>query len=363
MKNRQLTVGLGLRSYQITIGRSPFSDGSLEYPELTKAKRFIVITNDTVGPLYFDRVARSLATGEKTIEKVTITDGEAYKTQETLWFIYDQLLAKRVDRSTVIVALGGGVVGDVAGFAAATFQRGIPFVQIPTTLLAQVDSSVGGKTAINHPAGKNMIGAFYQPKAVIIDLETLETLPSSEFRAGMAEVIKYGAIMDGDFFTWIEKNIEALMRQDHEALGYAIETCCHCKARIVEEDERESGVRAILNFGHTFGHAIESGLGYGQWLHGEAVAAGMLMAGRLSELQGQITPGKLARLRDLLARVGLPLKAPNLGVDRYLELMGYDKKVLDGKIRLVLLRDLGDAYVSDTFDQKFLEQVLHETEK
>jgi 3-dehydroquinate synthase len=251
----------------------------------------------------------------------------------------------------------------VAGFAAATYQRGVPLVQIPTTLLSQVDSSVGGKTAINHPAGKNMIGSFYQPQAVIIDLEMLQSLPEREFQAGLAEVVKYGAIMDAAFFVWLEQNVTLLMKRDFDALGYAVERCCMSKARIVEDDETESGSRALLNFGHTFGHAIEAGLGYGKWLHGEAVAVGMLLASRLSVLMGSLTQSDWDRIERLLSSIGLPIDAPDLGRERYLELMGYDKKVLDGKLRLVLLKSLGAAYVTGDFPRDLLVEVLDGTER
>jgi 3-dehydroquinate synthase len=261
------------------------------------------------------------------------------------------------------VALGGGVVGDLAGFAAASYQRGIPFIQIPTTLLAQVDSSVGGKTAINHPAGKNMIGAFYQPQAVFISLEMLRSLPDREFKAGLAEVVKYGAIMDAAFFIWLEDNMQSLLARDYAALGYAVAQCCLSKAKIVEADETESGSRALLNFGHTFGHAIEAGLGYGKWLHGEAVAAGMMLAGRLSVLAGDLKQVEWDRLRQLLIKIGLPVDAPKLGRDRYLELMGYDKKVLDGKLRLILLRKLGEAHVTSDFSKELLVEVLNGVEQ
>jgi 3-dehydroquinate synthase len=258
--------------------------------------------------------------------------------------------------------LGGGVVGDVAGYAAATYRRGVPLIQIPTTLLSQVDSSVGGKTAINHPAGKNMIGAFYQPQAVIVSLEMLESLPDREFHAGLAEVIKYGAIMDEAFFVWLEENVENLLRRDYDALGYAVERCCASKAEVVEGDETELGLRALLNFGHTFGHAIEAGLGFGKWLHGEAVAVGMLLAMRMSVLSDFVPQSDCDRLRALLVRVGLPVEAPNLGRDNYLGLMGFDKKVLDGKLRLILLKQLGRAYVSADFSPDILNKVLDEIE-
>jgi 3-dehydroquinate synthase len=363
MKNRKIIVGLAERSYPIVIGpdlfqsESTFDDGEL------RGRRYIVVTNDVVGPMYLSPVAKWFSSLGKSVEKITIPDGEQFKSQQTLTSIYDQLIAKRADRSTTIVALGGGVVGDVAGFAAASYQRGIPFIQIPTTLLAQVDSSVGGKTAINHPAGKNMIGAFYQPQAVFISLEMLRSLPDREFKAGLAEVVKYGAIMDEAFFIWLEDNMQSLLARDYAALGYAVEQCCLSKAKIVEADETESGSRALLNFGHTFGHAIEAGLGYGKWLHGEAVAAGMMLAGRLSVLVGDLSQVEWDRLQQLLIKIGLPVDAPKLGRDRYIELMGYDKKVLDGKLRLILLRKLGEAHVTSDFSKELLVEVLNGVEQ
>ena len=363
MKNRQINVGLGSRTYPIFIGRDSFRNKDLLDACGLRSRRYVVVTNDVVGPLYFERVAQFFSIRGAAVEQVIIPDGERFKTQETLTSIYDQLIERRVDRSTTIVALGGGVVGDVAGFAAATYQRGVPLVQIPTTLLSQVDSSVGGKTAINHPAGKNMIGSFYQPQAVIIDLEMLQSLPEREFQAGLAEVVKYGAIMDAAFFVWLEQNVTLLMKRDFDALGYAVERCCMSKARIVEDDETESGSRALLNFGHTFGHAIEAGLGYGKWLHGEAVAVGMLLASRLSVLMGSLTQSDWDRIERLLSSIGLPIDAPDLGRERYLELMGYDKKVLDGKLRLVLLKSLGAAYVTGDFTRDLLVEVLDGTER
>jgi 3-dehydroquinate synthase len=363
MKNRQINVGLGSRTYPIFIGRDSFRNKDLLDACGERSRRYVVVTNDVVGPLYFERVAQFFSIRGAAVEQVIIPDGERFKTQETLTSIYDQLIERRVDRSTTIVALGGGVVGDVAGFAAATYQRGVPLVQIPTTLLSQVDSSVGGKTAINHPAGKNMIGSFYQPQAVIIDLEMLQSLPEREFQAGLAEVVKYGAIMDAAFFVWLEQNVTLLMKRDFDALGYAVERCCTSKARIVEDDETESGSRALLNFGHTFGHAIEAGLGYGKWLHGEAVAVGMLLASRLSVLMGSLTQSDWDRIERLLSSIGLPIDAPDLGRERYLELMGYDKKVLDGKLRLVLLKSLGAAYVTGDFPRDLLVEVLDGTER
>lgn len=357
MQPRTLNVNLDARSYPIVIGSGLLDDGSMLLPHLP-SRRVVIVTNETVAPIYLGRLEHALRGADIEATVITLRDGERYKNWETLNKVYDAMLARRCDRTTTIMALGGGVVGDIAGFAAATYQRGVPYIQVPTTLLAQVDSSVGGKTAINHPLGKNMIGAFYQPRLVLADLSTLNTLPSRELSAGLAEVIKYGAIMDTGFFAWLEDHIDRLVRRDPEALAHAVEVSCRCKAEIVAADERESGRRALLNFGHTFGHAIEAGLGFGTWLHGEAVAAGMVLGASLSERQGDLDHEDVQRLSDLLGRAGLPTQAPSLGVDRYLDLMGYDKKVQQGKLRLVLLRAIGDAYVSADFSQDALHRVL-----
>ena len=357
MQRRTLNVELGSRSYPIVIGTGILADTHIVAPHLA-SKRVVVVTNETLAPLYLAPLQDSLRESGVEVIVITLPDGEQYKTWETLNRIYDAMLAQRCDRTTTVIALGGGVIGDVAGFAAATYQRGVPYIQIPTTLLAQVDSSVGGKTAINHPLGKNMIGAFYQPRLVLADLETLATLPERELSAGLAEVIKYGVIMDSAFFGWLENNMERLVERDTDALAHAVETSCRCKADIVAADERESGRRALLNFGHTFGHAIEAGLGFGAWLHGEAVAAGMLLAARLSAKQRDISDDDVERLRRLLERARLPTEAPRLGVERYLELMGYDKKVHQGKLRLVLLRSIGEAYLSADFSREALATVL-----
>jgi 3-dehydroquinate synthase len=291
-----------------------------------------------------------------------LPDGEKYKTLDTLNTIFDALLTKKHNRTTTLVALGGGVIGDMTGFAAACYQRGVDFIQIPTTLLAQVDSSVGGKTAVNHPGGKNMIGAFYQPQCVVADTRTLNTLPDRELRAGLAEVIKYGLIADIDFFAWLERNIELLISRDAAALAYAIERSCENKAKVVSKDEREGGIRAILNFGHTFGHAIETFQSYRDWLHGEAIAAGMVMAAELSCLMGWISAEDVSRARNLIARSGLPITAPEaMTVDDFLELMSVDKKVLDGSLRLVLLKSIGEAVVTSSFDHKLLVQLLQQS--
>ncbi|RTL56885.1 MAG: 3-dehydroquinate synthase [Rhodocyclaceae bacterium] len=342
---RELTVALGERSYPILIG-----SGLLAKPDLIVSRlpspQVMIVTNTTVAPLFLDRLKQGLDQRAVKVAEVILPDGEAHKNQETLALIYDALLANRCDRTTTVIALGGGVVGDMAGYAAATYQRGIPFIQIPTTLLSQVDSSVGGKTGINHPRGKNMIGAFWQPQLVLADTETLTTLPPRELSAGMAEVIKYGLIRDLPFLEWIEANIGRLMACDAEALSEAIERSCANKAEVVAGDERETakvGGRALLNLGHTFGHAIEAGLGYGQWLHGEAVAAGTVMAAELSRRLGWLSQADVDRIRTLFAAAKLPVVGPALGTEKYLDLMGHDKKVLAGKLRLVLLKGLGKA--------------------
>ncbi|NIO39459.1 MAG: 3-dehydroquinate synthase [Burkholderiales bacterium] len=359
MQTRTLKVSLGSRSYPIVIGEGLLDDGRLIAAHL-QSDRAVVVTNETVAPLFLERIERSLREVSVDLLAITLPDGEQYKTWETLNTIFDALLAARCDRTTTIIALGGGVIGDVAGFAAATYQRGISYIQIPTTLLAQVDSSVGGKTAINHPLGKNMIGAFYQPRLVVADTATLASLPPRELSAGLAEVIKYGAIMDAGFFAWLEQNMERLVAREPEVLADAVEVSCRCKAQIVAADEREAGRRAVLNFGHTFGHAIEAGLGFGNWLHGEAVAAGMVLAAKLSARQGDISDQDVSRLEALLERAGLPITAPSLGAARYLKLMGYDKKVHKGKLRLVLLRSIGAAYLTGDFSLAKLTQLLEE---
>ncbi|UCH48326.1 MAG: 3-dehydroquinate synthase [Betaproteobacteria bacterium] len=359
MQTRTLEVSLDARSYPIVIGNGILDDSKLIAAHLT-GDRVVVVTNDTIAPLFLERLESSLRKARVNVLAIKLPDGEQYKTWQTLNSIFDAMLAARCDRTTTIIALGGGVIGDVAGFAAATYQRGIAYIQIPTTLLAQVDSSVGGKTAINHPLGKNMIGAFYQPRLVIADIATLATLPERELAAGLAEVIKYGAIMDAEFFVWLEDNMDRLVAREPEALAQAVEVSCRCKAQIVAADEREAGTRAVLNFGHTFGHAIETGLGYGEWLHGEAVAAGMLLAARLSARQGEISNEDVSRLQTLLDRAGLPTKAPAFGAKRYLELMGHDKKVHKGRLRLVLLRAIGEAYLSADFSAPELTRVLQD---
>ncbi|MFV1872029.1 MAG: 3-dehydroquinate synthase [Oleiphilus sp.] len=352
----ELKVGLEDRSYPIYIG-----EGLLDKPELyapyIAGKKVMIVTNDTVGPLYEQQVRKALAAYD--VDTVTLPDGEQYKDWQTLDKIFTALLEKAHSRRTTIIALGGGVVGDMAGFAAASYQRGVDFIQVPTTLLSQVDSSVGGKTAINHPLGKNMVGAFYQPKAVIIDILSLQTLPEREVSAGLAEVIKYGLIREPAFFDWLEGNIDALRALNVDALAYAIKTSCACKAEVVEVDEKEGGLRAILNLGHTFGHAIENHEGYGVWLHGEAVGAGIMMAAKLSVLQGWLDENQLLRIAQLLSRAALPINGPEgMLVEDYLKLMSVDKKVMDGTLRLVLLKAIGEAVVTNEFSDDLLINVL-----
>lgn len=344
----RLIVSLGERTYPILIGAGLLSN-SESLAACLRSRRVVIVTNETVAPLYLHALRESLARVGVGDTVVSLPDGEEYKNATSLNQIYDQMLAARCDRNTTIIALGGGVVGDLAGFAAATYQRGVPFIQIPTTLLSQVDSSVGGKTGINHPRGKNMIGAFWQPKLVLADTDTLKTLPDREFSAGMAEVIKYGLIRDLPFLEWLEANIDALMARQPECLSYAIERSCRNKAEVVAADEFEinkEGGRALLNLGHTFGHAIEVGMGFGEWLHGEAVAAGTMMAVTLSHQLNWLSSVDVARVKLLFEKASLPVQSPQLGVQRYLELMSHDKKVIDGRLRLILLKQLGEAVVS-----------------
>ncbi len=342
---RTLSVALDARSYPIHIGAGLLADPGLILPYL-KTKRVAVITNTVVGPLYLAPFVAALRERGLRVTEIVLPDGEAHKDWPTLNLIFDGLLGDRCDRSTTLIALGGGVVGDMVGFAAASYQRGVPFIQVPTTLLSQVDSSVGGKTAINHPLGKNMIGAFYQPRLVLADISTLSTLPDRELKAGLAEVIKYGLIRDLPFLEWIEANLERLLARDGEALAEAVERSCRTKAEVVAADETEQGARATLNLGHTFGHAIETGLGYGEWLHGEAVAAGAVMAAELSRRLGWLSDADVARVRRIHERAGLPVTGAALGADRYLELMAHDKKVSDGTLRLVLLKAIGRAVIT-----------------
>jgi 3-dehydroquinate synthase len=352
-----LTVDLDDRSYPIHIGPGLLSQPDLIVPHLLQ-KRVMVVTNATVAPLYLAQLTATLESAGVKVAKVVLPDGEAYKNWETLNLIFDALLTDRAERKTTLIALGGGVIGDMTGFAAACYQRGVPFVQIPTTLLSQVDSSVGGKTGINHPLGKNMIGAFYQPKVVLADTDTLKTLPARELSAGLAEVIKYGLIWDAEFLAWLEANMARLRALDAAAIAHAIYRSCEIKAQVVAQDEREGGIRAILNLGHTFGHAIETGMGYGNWLHGEAVAAGMVMAAQTSQRMGWLTEADVERSRALIRAAGLPDVAPDLGVDTWLEYMGHDKKVEGGKMRFVLLKKLGEAVITGDVPRDVLTAVL-----
>jgi len=344
----QVEIHLGERSYPILIG-APLLQAAGTFDNLPQASQALIVSNTTVAPLYGASLKTALEGHFAKVHLVELPDGEEYKTWQTLNLIFDALLANACDRRTVLFALGGGVVGDMTGFAAASYMRGVPFVQVPTTLLAQVDSSVGGKTAINHPLGKNMIGAFYQPLRVVCDLDTLKTLPLRELSAGLAEVIKYGPIADMAFLDWIEANMNVLMARDPTALAYAVKRSCEIKADVVGQDERETGLRAILNFGHTFGHAIEAGLGYGQWLHGEAVGCGMVMAAELSQRLGLIDVAFVQRLKQLIQKAGLPVVGPRLSTQdnagRYLEFMRVDKKSEGGEIRFVVIDGPGRAAV------------------
>ena len=352
-----LGVALGERSYPIHIGA-----GLLERPELYRpylgGGSAAIVTNEVVARLYLEKVSRGLKQAGARVMHVLVPDGEQAKSWEVLESVFDALLAARCGRDTLLVALGGGVVGDLAGFAAAVYQRGIPFLQVPTTLLAQVDSSVGGKTAINHARGKNMIGAFHQPRAVISDVATLDTLPDRELRAGLAEVVKHALALDLPFVEWLEANMPKLLRRDRESLVHGIKRCCELKAGIVAADEREAGVRALLNFGHTFGHAIEAGAGYGAWLHGEAIAAGMVMAAQLSKNLGLIGDSEVSRVSGLLGRAGLPTRGPALAPERLMELMAGDKKAAQGKLRFVVLEGLGRATLRGGVENERVRQAI-----
>jgi 3-dehydroquinate synthase len=352
-----LTVALADRAYPIHIARGLLTRSELILPFL-RQPRVAIVTNTVVAPLYLKPFADALRHADIDVIEIILPDGEKHKNWLTLNLIFDVLLARRCERSTTLIALGGGVTGDMTGFAAACYQRGMPFIQVPTTLLSQVDSSVGGKTAINHPLGKNMIGAFYQPKLVLADTDTLNTLPEKELRAGLAEVIKIGLIRDLPFFIWLEDNLERLLARDPEALAYAVHRSCQNKAEVVVADEHENGERALLNLGHTFGHAIETGMGYGEWLHGEAVSAGTMMAAELSCQLGWIGIAEVARIEKLFQRAGLPVKGPKLAVNTYLELMRHDKKVQDGKLRLVLFQKIGQAVVSDAAPQADIARAI-----
>jgi 3-dehydroquinate synthase len=347
----ELAVNLGERSYPIFIGQGLLG-GGFNLGRYVAGSDCLVVSNETVAPLYRDKLLQDL-TG-LSVTSIDLPDGEAFKSMATMQSILDALVRERAGRDTTVIALGGGVVGDIAGFAAACYMRGVGFIQVPTTLLAQVDSSVGGKTGVNHEGGKNLIGAFHQPRAVLIDTDTLDTLPDRELKAGIAEVIKYGAICDADFFAWLEANMQALLRRDAGVLAFAIRRSCELKAEVVAEDEREAGRRAILNFGHTFGHAIERCQGYGDWLHGEAVAAGMVMAARLSGIGDK----DVARLRNLIAAAGLPIEPPHIDAADWMAAMGMDKKVQDRRLRFVLLDAIGKSRVTSDYDRKRLDALV-----
>ena len=355
---KTLTVDLGARSYPIHIGTGLLGQAELLAPHI-HGTQVMVVSNETVAPLYLDKLLAGLSAFET--ENVILPDGEQYKNLDTLNLVFDALLKKHYTRKCTLIALGGGVVGDITGFAAASYQRGVNFIQVPTTLLSQVDSSVGGKTGVNHPLGKNMIGAFHQPQVVLADTETLNTLDDRELSAGLAEVIKYGLINDPEFLSWLEENITALMSRDANALAYAIERSCADKAAIVAADEHEAGQRALLNLGHTFGHAIETGMGYGEWLHGEAVGCGMAMAAQLSQRLGWISEEDVSRTISLLQQAKLPVTPPpSMTADQFLEIMAVDKKNLDNKLRLVLMKGLCQSIITDDFDHGTLVNMLND---
>jgi 3-dehydroquinate synthase len=350
-------VTLGDRSYPIHIGTGLLGDEKLYAPYIA-SKSVAVVSNSVVAPLYLERVRHAIERAGGRTVPILIGDGEQAKDWATLDRVVDAMLAARCGRDSVVIALGGGVVGDLAGFAAAIYQRGIPFIQVPTTLLAQVDSSVGGKTAINHARGKNMVGAFHQPLAVIADVGALDTLPDRELRAGMAEVIKHGFILDLQFVAWLESNMGKLLARDRAALSHAVRRSCELKAQVVAADERETGLRAILNFGHSFGHAIEAGVGYGEWLHGEAVATGMVMAAELSARAGSLRREEADRVKALITLAGLPVQGPNLAFERYLELMQVDKKASGGRMRFILLDGLGHAMQRGDLDARLVRESI-----
>ncbi|MCG6886784.1 MAG: 3-dehydroquinate synthase [Proteobacteria bacterium] len=353
---KTLTVELGERSYPILIGSGLLGESELVSPHI-RGNQILIVSNETVAPLYLEQALSAFRNYD--VQTVILPDGEQYKTLQTLDLIFDALLSHHFDRHCTLVALGGGVVGDMTGFAAATYQRGVDFIQLPTTLLAQVDSSVGGKTGVNHPLGKNMIGAFHQPNCVVIDTSTLETLEDRQFSAGLAEIIKYGLISDQKFTRWLEDNMNNLLARDTAAIVQAIETSCRSKAEIVAADEKEGGVRALLNLGHTFGHAIETGAGYGNWLHGEAVGTGMLMAADLSRRQGWLGESDVQRVENLIDKALLPTRAPaHMNYTHFMEIMAVDKKVRAGKINLVLLRAIGDAFITNEFDLDKLRETI-----
>jgi len=358
---KTLTVDLGDRSYPIYIDTCILGNQALLSQHIP-GKQVLVVTNETVAPLYLDKTLEALADFDS--DTIVLPDGEQYKTLETMQLIFDKLLSCHFNRTATLIALGGGVIGDITGFAAACYQRGVNFIQIPTTLLAQVDSSVGGKTGVNHPRGKNMIGAFYQPRCVIADTATLDTLDDRQLSAGIAEVIKYGLIRDYEFFLWLESNIEKLLARDHDALAFAIERSCKNKAEVVAADEREGGQRALLNLGHTFGHAIETGTGYGTWLHGEAVSAGMMMAADLSARHDWISTEELNRIESILLKSRLPIHAPEeVSTDEFIQHMSVDKKVLAGKLRFVLMKGIGSTFVTDDIQHELLIKMLNEVPK
>jgi len=356
-----LIVELGERSYPIYIGSGLLGQGDLLAPHI-RSKRVLIVTNEVVAPLYLEKLKADLRSKDGSpveVDTVILPDGEHTKTLETMNLIFDELLERRHERSTTLIALGGGVTGDITGFAAAVYQRGVNFIQVPTTLLSQVDSSVGGKTGVNHPLGKNMIGAFYQPQCVLADISVLNSLPVRELQAGLAEVIKYGLLGNAGFFAWLEQHIEALLARDPVLLAEAVRICCAEKARIVAADEKEGGIRALLNLGHTFGHAIEAAMGYGNWLHGEAVATGIVMAADLSRRLGWISAEDALRARRLIERAGLPVCPPaEMTAGQFMELMAVDKKVQAGQIRFVLLRQIGDAVVESAIDPQLLNETL-----
>jgi 3-dehydroquinate synthase len=355
---KTLHVDLASRSYPIYIGTDLLEQKALFEPHLKSSTTVFIVSNTTVAPLYAKTLTNTLSQLGKTVRLLELPDGESFKDWQHLQLIFDELLAHGADRQSMIVALGGGVVGDMAGFGAASFMRGIRFIQVPTTLLAQVDSSVGGKTGINHPLGKNMIGAFHQPVAVIADLSTLRTLPARELSAGLAEVIKHGAIADADFLDWIEANTSALLACDTDAMAHAVLRSCEIKSAVVSADEREGGIRATLNFGHTFGHAIESGLGYGEWLHGEAVGCGMVMAADLSNRLGHISQVDAERLKRIIKSMHLPIVPPKLGTERFMELMQVDKKTEAGQIRYITLGSIGAARIQQVPDTTVIETLV-----
>ena len=355
-----LTVHTQSHDYPIVITEKTVTENNSMAKQVAPyigGRQVLIVTNDTVAPLYLNALEEELA-GQFTVKVCVLPDGEQYKNQDSINQIYDALMAEHFNRDVTLIALGGGVVGDMTGFAAASFMRGVNFIQIPTTLLSQVDSSVGGKTGINHAQGKNMIGAFWQPQMVLADMSTLKTLPARELSAGLAEVIKYALIMDEGFLTWLEDNLPAMMALDLAVLGEAVKRCCQYKADIVAQDERESGVRALLNFGHTFGHVIETHQGYGNWLHGEAVAAGMVQAAELSQKLGWLSAEEVARIKHILTLANLPITPPSIDVKTALDLMGHDKKVKHGQIRLILLKSLGKAVLTNDFDTNLLTDVL-----